>query len=962
MADDSSPAAVPTASRPLSPDRSRRGTPLPPRLLLVAAICVALAALLWVGARHLAQQEEAQALAAEARKNQNLVLAHEQQIARTLILLDHALQWGAEAAVREGSRIDLDRILSVTGIDRRFVAGFSIFDAAGNFVARTPDDGAPPINIADRDYFQRHRAEPGTRQSLGVPIKGRYTGRWIVPLTRRIDNPDGSFRGIVFLGLDPAFFTTLYENTDLGSQGAMALIGTDGITRVRRNGSVVSFGEDIRKSRLFVELPKSPAGWYIGVAASDGTRRLAAYRVIEGHPLIVLVASSVDEMMQPLEARRRLYQMAAAAGTLLLLLVAGLVVHQARRDRVSLDRLALSENRYRLIFENNLDGVARMRPDGSVIEANAAAKAIFRLDIDEIRRRGRDGLTDPSDPRIAAMRAERERTGRSTDVVRGLRGDGSPFDLEVASQDYIDEDGQACVLLVLRDVSERRRLETAQQLLRDILDASPDFIGSATLDRRITFLNRAALRMVTPASGEPPRSIEQCHPERVWRTLADEALPAVLRDGTWTGESAILLADGSEMPVLQTVVCHRDARGDVTQISTLAKDITPLRQAEAARRAREVAEQSSRAKSEFMSRMSHELRTPLNAILGFSELLQTAEPGDIAPLQRVQVDHIQRAGQHLLALIDDLLDISRMEVGAVRVDLQPVDAMALVRDVLAGCAAAARERQVRLEVDSPDAPCWVRGDPTRVRQIVSNLVANGIAYGRRGGTVRITALRADDRTCLSVVDDGPGLAPEQVAKLFTAFERLGRESSDARGTGIGLVISRRLAELMSGTLTAESRPGVGSTFTLELPSALPGMEAAARDVPAAGAGLGLPPCRLLYIDDDEVNREVLRGMLAGRPGVQLELAADAMAGLRMAVAARPDVILADIRMPGMSGFEFLAALRADPALRVTPCVAVSAHAMGSEIRAATEAGFDGYLTKPVRMAALYAEIRRHLPA
>ena len=383
--------------------------------------------------------------------------------------------------------------------------------------------------------------------------------------------------------------------------------------------------------------------------------------------------------------------------------------------------------------------------------------------------------------------------------------------------------------------------------------------------------------------------------------------------------------------------------------------------AEEALAEKRIAEQANRTKTEFMARMSHELRTPLNAILGFTQLLQRDTPGTLVPEQQRELLHVLHAGHHLLSLIDDLLDLSRVEAGTLRLQLTDVDAADVVRDAMGQVAAEAEAQGVGLSLQTPGGALPpVLADRTRLRQVVLNLLSNAVKYNRPGGSVSLRLQAEGEHLHLAVRDTGPGLAATQIDQLFQPFNRLGREAGGIPGTGIGLVITRSLVELMAGQLDVFSEPGVGSEFRIRLP-----LSPATRPEQAASAGAdsaALPPGSgaVLYIDDDEVNRVLMQAYLAVRPRIALRVAASGAEGLAMARAARPDLLMVDMMMPGMNGLQVLAAVRADPALRTTPCVAISANAMPQEIDAAMRAGFDGYLVKPLAVDVLLREIDRRL--
>jgi PAS domain S-box-containing protein len=387
--------------------------------------------------------------------------------------------------------------------------------------------------------------------------------------------------------------------------------------------------------------------------------------------------------------------------------------------------------------------------------------------------------------------------------------------------------------------------------------------------------------------------------------------------------------------------------------------------------AKDEAERANRAKSEFLSRMSHELRTPLNAVLGFGQLLQSDEIDPLSTAQHARVQELLRGGRHLLRLINDVLDLARIEAGTLQLSLSAVEVADVVGDSLRLVQPMAAERGITLHVAAAPADAHaVQADATRLKQVLLNLLSNAIKYSHEGGQVHINWHRnaRDRRVCIEVTDNGPGLNMAQQSLLFQAFERLDAERSSVEGAGIGLALSKWLVDLMHGEIGVTSAPGQGCTFWLQLaaaegPSVVSVVQSAPLDAPVTPAR---PPARgaasvhVLYIEDNLVNQMLMQGMLAQRPAIVLRLAELPDAGLLMATQAPPDLILLDIQLPQMDGFEVLRRLRQHPATRAVPVVAVSANAMHSDIEQARQAGFADYVTKPLELARLLAVVDRVL--
>ena len=409
-----------------------------------------------------------------------------------------------------------------------------------------------------------------------------------------------------------------------------------------------------------------------------------------------------------------------------------------------------------------------------------------------------------------------------------------------------------------------------------------------------------------------------------------------------------------------------DGSGRLTHFIGVAHDITAQRQAETALiLAKEEAERANQAKSEFLSSMSHELRTPLNAVIGFAQLL--ALDPDNHPKDKEHAQEILTAGNHLLKLINEVLDLSRIEAGHLELDLQPVPILELAQECSRLIQPTLHAQQLSLSLDfedSLDTP--MLADRMRLKQVLLNLMSNAAKYNRTGGKVRVEYRRAEgDKMRLSVSDTGHGIAPERIDELFQAFHRLGQENGPIQGTGIGLVISKRLIELMQGRIGVESTPGQGSRFWIELPVAsAPSAQAAADSAPEASLGRAMPADgrthTVLYVEDNPANMLLVKHVMKNRPGIRLLGATEPVQGLELAETERPDLILLDINLPGMSGFDVLQYLKSHAATQGIPVIAVSANAMAQDIERGQRAGFLDYLTKPLDISKFLAAIDKAL--
>jgi PAS domain S-box-containing protein len=580
----------------------------------------------------------------------------------------------------------------------------------------------------------------------------------------------------------------------------------------------------------------------------------------------------------------------------------------------------------------------------------------------------------PEDRKALAEGVRRALEGdEAVDVVaryRNLQGEYRTLLTRRAVQR--DEQGlPLAVLGVALDITERRRIEQALEQARERVALATREAGIGTWERDLLEgvshwdEQMYRLRGLSPDDERPVDDLRVIcvHPD-------DRAAMWARYDGAKSGamdrtafEFRVIWPDGTERWLATRGRVLRDAQGRAVRMLGVNWDVTELKRTEQALRDKAAAEQASRAKSEFLARMSHELRTPLNAVLGFTQVLLADPQETLNPAQRQRVDHIHAAGRHLLALINDVLDLARIEAGGVDLVPERVRWAEMVKDVLDLMAPLARAGGVSLHLGTLAGD--VVADRRRLRQVLMNLVSNAIKYNRRGGRVDIEARRATGWCVLAVRDSGRGLSPAQLEALFEPFNRLGVEQEGIEGTGIGLSIARQLVTHMGGRIEVRSSPGAGSVFEVWLPD----VEAAWPDqaVPqAASAPLASAVehrrGRLLYVEDNEVNVLLVQELLALRPGLALHVAGDGETGVAMARELMPDLVLVDMHLPDFDGVEVLQRLRRDPRTAGLACIALSANAMPDDVKRARDAGFDDYWTKPIDVHRFLDALDRLMPA
>jgi PAS domain S-box-containing protein len=557
----------------------------------------------------------------------------------------------------------------------------------------------------------------------------------------------------------------------------------------------------------------------------------------------------------------------------------------------------------------------------------------------------------------------------------GRRRDGTEFPIEI-SLSPLDTQGGLWVSAAIRDITDRRRTEATARLASDrLLSAVESIQGMLALydaEDRLVLCNSACRELFAGVMEGPivGRSFsellaggvqaglfdlgERTPEEFLRRCLEYRANPeGVLDLRTQRGQN-LRLTD------------RRTLEGGV--VSTIRDTTVDMEHEAELKRARALAETANSAKSEFLSSMSHELRTPLNSILGFTQLLQRDKKTPLTGRQQEMVEYVLKGGEHLLRLIDDILDLSSVEAGRVIVSCEPVGVASVLAEVRATLAPMATRLGVRLVLGGVAEPdLQVLADRTRVCQVLINFGSNALKYGRTGGNATFAVCQPRDGLVrISVVDDGFGIPFDKQDKIFQPFQRAGQEAGPIEGTGIGLAITRRLAELMAGSVGFRSRPDVGSEFWIELPlhdAKLLRPTALGSAAPAVASPTSTADARytVVYIEDNPSNVAFMRSLLEDIERVGLLCVPTAEVGIEVVRAARPDLVIMDMNLPGMSGYEATRRLREWPETRAIPVIALTAAAMIGDHKRVTEAGFQRYLTKPVRIDELLRVLDELLP-
>ncbi len=827
-----------------------------------------------------------------------------------------------------------------------------------------PDDGAPSFDAAARQIVEADRAglEQAFRQSLAQA--GRYAHRYRV---QRRDGgitvlhsqwavkngPDGRPAQVVGIMMDDTETIELTRNRqEIASQLGLA----------ETLAGLIVWRHDLARDRLTFNAEGAAlfAGVLEGDSVDAGTLRSWVHpddqAAVHAAAVSALTAAGYTDLAlryrlpgdREVQLMTRRVVQRNAQGEALAVLGVGLdITAQSAATRHA------RELRDRFELATRTAGIGYWAREGDTERAewSAQMRALHGLPADAPVPTLKEWLQQFVHPEDRAQVGEKFRvwlsghTPRAETELRVVRTDGTVRHLLTHS---LQERGGAAPVLfgIAVDVTDRRLADIALRHAdeRAALAARGAGIGTWGLDWHDASVHWDA--QMWRLRGREPRPEPPTNEELLSFVHPDDrgAAMRLVTESNATGETLehqfrVVWPDGSVRWLASRSTVLRDAQGQILRRIGVNWDVTAARQAEAERSEREAAEQANQAKSQFLARMSHELRTPLNAVLGFTQLLLLDGPSDA---QRQRLDYIRGAGQHLLSLINDVLDLTSLDTGELRIHAEAVDLAALVQQTLPLLDPLRQPGDIALTLDI--APLAVQADPVRLRQVLLNLLSNAFKYNRPGGSVQVVAQADAAQVLLSVADTGRGMDPGQLRQLFEPFNRLGAQRDGIEGTGIGLAIVKGLVERMNGRLDVQSEAGEGSVFTVRLPAAAP---------PRLDVSRGV-----LYIEDNPVNTLIVQELMQRRPDIRLLHAADGRSGLALARREQPALVLLDMQLPDMDGSAVLAALRQDPATADIRCIAVSANVVAADVQQALAAGLAAYWTKPLDAEAFSSAINR----
>ena len=1069
------------------------------------------------------RDERQREIAQVMQSNANLARAFEEHTIRTIKQIDQLVLLVRTQYERLGAKLDLAQFVREAGANPELVVIIAVLDERGDAViTNTP---APPANVADRDHFKFHSQHDSGKLFVGKAVMGRLGGRWLMPMSRRINKPDGSFGGAVSIGVDPLYFSNFYRDIDLGKEGVASLGGRDGFIRSRLAGQEPGAGQDVRNTPIVNAIEHGQQGSLIFTSIVDGITRIWSYRALRDYPLYVTVAVSEREALATHDRLQRDSYVAAGIATLLILAFCGWLLRLYTREQKARGALAVTEQRAAALLDNIPDAAWIKDAGGHFLAINRAFARVLGIEPEAaIGKTSRDLLPADAAERSAAEDQQVLSSGNPLRIERRLvfRNDHPWYD--VVKVPIKDRHGRGNgIVCIGRDITERRvaqaqvetlnaklrvandalecrvaertaELEIANSSLREseahyraVAQSANDAIVTADSAGNIVGWNRGAeiifgytepeingqpLTLLMPhlyhdrhltdmnrvLSGEEPHLIgtmvelkghrkdksefplelslakwetakgqfvtgiirditervraedRLVEAEAQFRGLVEQSIAGiyVIQDGKLAyanprfaeifgydsadepiGQDALsvvaeneraaveenirkwlkggarsisysttaLRKDGStiEASVHGTRATYRDRPAIIGMIQDISekmraeqeiRDLNASLERRVAERTLQL-EEASRAKSDFLANMSHELRTPLNSIIGFSEMLRDGVLGGLDAKQRGFVADIFDAGTHLLSLINDILDLSKVEAGMLELEVDRLDVAALLKASTLVVREKAAAHRIRLDTRVDPALGTILADERKLKQIIYNLLANAVKFTPDGGAVTLRARRCtrtevaldgamparlialppgEDGEFLEITieDTGVGIAEEHLPKLFEPFTQV--DSSVARrqgGTGLGLSLVRCLAELHGGTVGVASRLGAGSRFCVWLPyrAAAPAVQESQTMPEGTAPSAPAVPLALVVEDDDSI-AELITAQLRAE-GFEVMRAATAEEGLVRAAKSKPQLITLDIFLPVMDGWEFMRRLKAIPNLADTPVVIIT---------------------------------------
>ena len=877
-----------------------KSSTLCPTNTVIVAFGIILLCFIWIGLYSKVHSERQIEIDNAIKVTDNLARAFEEHTLRTIKSADQAVLFLKYQYEQEGRAMDIPRYVREGRFVNQPFVQLGMIDEKGDLAATSQVPFVAAV-LKDREHFLAHKDIDNGQLFIGKPVLGRASGKWSIQMTRRANKSDGTFAGVAVVSVDPLYFNDFYKQIDLGKNSSIALVGRDGIVRARQSAQNADIGRDVSNSVLMEQLLVSNTGDYTSKSPVDGIIRIYSYRALADYPLVVMVGIDKEEVLQNMGQRVRTYCMVALLATVVIFFFIIILLHitgQQKRTEVALKKA-----------HDDMENKVQLRTS-ELFAANQELSAMNE-------------------------------------------------DFQKANQDLEEE-------IMERQLAEQSLQET-QAILQAALDNCQAGIAIADAsEARVRYLNKAGMLVCNKYEEDLVKDIDINRYFDSWTLIKENGVAyernerplvrAVLYGETSSNEVIIRREQFKDYTVLANAAPIRDLTGKITAGIVIFLDISERKNIEKSLiKAKEEAERANVAKSNFLANMSHEIRTPMNGIIGMTDItLMTNLQDD----QREYLNIVKSSTMLLLRVLNDILDYSKIEAGKIDLEEAMFDIREITNEVVDLFNIAAKQKGLHIKLNiSKEIPHRIIGDSVRLRQVLSNLVGNGVKFTSHGGIVIgiDSEKRYKNKVVLKfvVADTGIGIPDDKLDKLFKRFSQINDSyTKQFGGTGLGLAISQKLIELMDGEIGVESKEGVGSRFFFTAVFGLQEGGILAIDSPqkATTQHKNTEYKKILLAEDDLISRN-LATLILEKNGFEVIAVENGKQAVDAFEQEKFELILMDINMPHLNGYTATATIR-DQEKQIkfhTPIIAMTAYALKGDRERCLAAGMDDYISKPIEL-------------